>query len=67
MEQLYPDSTKCEKNTVVIFDIYGKRAIFLLFRFMTEKMNLSTYQLIFTKEIYQRLYVKMISILYKMG
>ena len=41
MEKLYPYSIKIGENIVVILYIYGARAIFLLFRFMTKTLNLS--------------------------
>ena len=41
MGQLYPYSTKWEKNIVGILHIYVTRAIYLLFRFMTKTLNLS--------------------------
>ena len=60
------------ENTVVIIRIYGAKAILLLFYDdqETEKekweIQMSTSKLILTHEIYQRLHLTMISILYWM-
>ena len=73
MGKLYPSFSRRDKNIVAILHIYWVQAIFLLFcdhqdtEFESQVMVSGVAGPIFTHKIYKRIYVTIISILYKMG